>query len=92
MWKEPICDNEKGNISEVICHTYISACRCSWNASTYKQKVHKEQIEIITFVVMCRWFSPGIPASSTFKTGRLDIAEILLKVELNTIQLTKIYR
>jgi hypothetical protein len=25
-----------------------------------------------------RWFSPGTPASSTTKTGRHDIAEILL--------------
>jgi len=31
-----------------------------------------------------RWFSPGIPASSTTQTGRHDIAEILLKVALNT--------
>ena len=31
------------------------------------------------------WFSPGTPASSTTKTGRHDIAEILLKVSLNTI-------
>jgi hypothetical protein len=31
-----------------------------------------------------RWFSPGIPASSTTKTGRHDIVEILLKVALNT--------
>jgi hypothetical protein len=31
-----------------------------------------------------RWFSPGIPASSTTKTGRHDIAEILLQVALNT--------
>jgi hypothetical protein len=29
-----------------------------------------------------RWFSPGIPASSTTKTGCHDIAEILLKVTL----------
>jgi hypothetical protein len=29
-----------------------------------------------------RWFSPGILASSTTKTGRHDIAEILLKVAL----------
>jgi hypothetical protein len=29
-----------------------------------------------------RWFSPGTPASSTTKTGRHDIAEILLKVAL----------
>ena len=34
-----------------------------------------------------RWFSPGIPASSTTTTGRHDIhvTEILLKVAINTI-------
>ena len=38
-----------------------------------------------------RWFSSGTPASSTTKTGRHDIAEILLKVTLNTkIQYTDI--
>jgi hypothetical protein len=31
-----------------------------------------------------RWFSPGTLASSTTKTGRHDIAEMLLKVALNT--------
>jgi hypothetical protein len=31
-----------------------------------------------------RWFSPGTPASSTTKTGRHDMAEILLKVALST--------
>jgi hypothetical protein len=31
-----------------------------------------------------QWFSPGIPASFTTKSGRHDIAEILLKVALNT--------
>jgi hypothetical protein len=30
-----------------------------------------------------RWFSPGTSASSTTKTGRHDISEILLKVALN---------
>jgi len=29
-----------------------------------------------------QWFSPGTPASPTTKTGRHDIAEILLKVAL----------
>jgi hypothetical protein len=33
-----------------------------------------------------RWFSPGIPVSSTNKTDRHDITEILLKVALNTIK------
>jgi hypothetical protein len=32
-----------------------------------------------------QWFSPGTPASSTTKTRHHDIAEILLKVALNTI-------
>jgi hypothetical protein len=31
-----------------------------------------------------RWFSPGTLASSTTKTGRHDISEILLIVALNT--------
>jgi hypothetical protein len=37
-----------------------------------------------------RWFFPGTPASSTTKTGRHDIAEILLKVALNTKNQLKI--
>jgi hypothetical protein len=32
-----------------------------------------------------RWFFLGIPASSTTNTGRHDIAAILLKVALSTI-------
>jgi hypothetical protein len=28
-----------------------------------------------------QWFSPGTPASSTTKTGRHDIVEILLKLQ-----------
>jgi hypothetical protein len=31
-----------------------------------------------------QWFSPGTPAFSTTKTDHHDIAEILLKVALNT--------
>jgi hypothetical protein len=37
-----------------------------------------------------QWFSPGTPSSSTTKTGRHDIAEILLKVALNTKKSIKI--
>jgi hypothetical protein len=36
-----------------------------------------------------RWFSPGSLAISTTKTGHHDIAEILLKVALNTINQIK---
>ena len=38
-----------------------------------------------------RWFSSGTTASSTAKTGRHDIAEILLKVALNTKNQQSIY-
>ena len=38
-----------------------------------------------------RWLSPGTPASSTTTTGGHDIAEILLKVALNTINQIKAY-
>ena len=34
------------------------------------------------------WFSPGTPVSSTNKADHDDIAEILLKVALNTITIT----
>jgi len=36
-----------------------------------------------------RWFSAGTPDSSTTKTGRHDITEILLKVALGTINQIK---
>jgi hypothetical protein len=36
-----------------------------------------------------QWFSPGTPISSTNKTDRNDITEILLKVMLNTTNQTK---
>ena len=38
-----------------------------------------------------RYFSPGILVSSTNETDRHNIAEILLKVALNTIALTPVF-
>jgi hypothetical protein len=38
--------------------------------------------KVYQLLAHCRWFSPGTPASSTTKTGRHDIAEILLKEAL----------
>ena len=38
-----------------------------------------------------RWFSTGTPVSSTNKTDRHDISEILLKVAVNIITLTTFY-
>jgi hypothetical protein len=36
-------------------------------------------------------FSPGLPVSSTNKTDRHDITELLLKVALNTIKQTSMF-
>ena len=38
-----------------------------------------------------RWFSLGTPASSTTKTDRHDITEILLKIALSTINQNQPY-
>jgi hypothetical protein len=38
------------------------------------------------------WFSPGTSVSSTNKTDRHDITEILLKVALDTIPKQPIYK
>ena len=44
--------------------------------------------KVCQWIAAGRWFSPGTTVSSTNKTDRHDIDEILLKVALNTITLT----
>jgi hypothetical protein len=44
--------------------------------------------KVCEWLAASRWFSPGTPVSSTNKTDRHDIAEILLKVALNIKTLT----
>ena len=44
--------------------------------------------QVCQWLVAGQWFSPGTPVSSTNKTDRHEIAEILLKVALNTINQT----
>jgi hypothetical protein len=43
---------------------------------------------VTKWLATSRWFSPGTPVSSTNKTDRHDITEILLKVALSTINQT----
>jgi hypothetical protein len=57
--------------------------RCTRLAATSDQ--------VCQLLVHGRWFSPGTPASSSTKTGRHDIAEILLKMALNTKKSNQIY-
>jgi hypothetical protein len=51
----------------------------------YKKGALDSQPKVYQLIAHGRWFSPDTPASSTIKTDRHDIAEILLKVALNTI-------
>ena len=48
--------------------------------------------EVCQWLATGRWFSPGTPVSSTNKTDRHDITEILLKVALKTKSLLPWYR
>jgi pilus assembly protein TadC len=54
---------------------------------TYKKKRLETALLLIKLITTCdrSGLSPGTAVSSTNKTDRHDIAEILLKVALNTI-------
>ena len=62
--------------------------RCLWQGEL-KKGAHDSQPQVIKLLAHGWWFSPGTPSSSTTKTGRHDIAEILLKMALNTINQIK---
>jgi hypothetical protein len=53
----------------------------------FKTRLAAASDKVYRLLAHGRWFSPGTPASSTTKTGHHDIAEILLKVALNTTTL-----
>jgi hypothetical protein len=58
-----------------------------------QKRVHSTtQSQVISLPVACPWLVvlSGYSASSTTKTGRNDIAEILLKVALSTKHLNRI--
>ena len=59
-----------------ICTLYVY-CTSSIMNTTASDKVYQ-------LLAHGRWFPPGTPASSTTKTGCHDMAELLLKVALNT--------
>jgi hypothetical protein len=69
------------NISAISWRPVLSPIRRGFapDFGNYKKGVLDSQPQLLAHG---RWFSPGTPASSTTKTGRHDIAEILLKVAL----------
>jgi hypothetical protein len=64
------------SIGSIIFSKKLLQKRCTWLAAASDT--------VYQLLSHCQWFSPGTPAFSTTKTGRHDIAEILLKVVLNT--------
>ena len=74
---------------DLTAHTSLSPIRCGFAPSFVNYKIGCTRLtaasdKVDQLLAQDRWFSPGTPASSTTKTGRHDIAEILLKVALNT--------
>jgi hypothetical protein len=74
-------------------HTSLSPIWCGFVPSfvSYKKgctRLAAASDKVYQLLAHGRWFSPGTPASSTTKTGRHDIAEILLTVALSTIYQT----
>jgi hypothetical protein len=67
-------------------HTSISPIgNTAWGFVNYKKgytQLIATSDKVYQFTVTCPW--SVVPASSATKTGRHDIAEILLKVALNT--------
>jgi hypothetical protein len=68
--------------SDQLYLVFISVIAWGITDSIWKLKIFGKAYQLFAHG---RWFSPGTPASSTTKTGRYDIAEILLKVALSTI-------
>jgi hypothetical protein len=81
--------NELGNLDYLTTHTSLSPIRHGFASGfvNYKKgctRLAAASDKVYQLLAHGRWFSPGTPASSTTKTGHHDIAEILLKVALNT--------
>jgi hypothetical protein len=75
-------------------HLAMSGVRIdNFSGDSYKYNYHtittKLYDTVCQWLATCLWFSPGTLISSTNKTDRHDITEILLKVALNTIKQPK---
>ena len=81
--------NELGSLDYLTNHTSLSLIRCGFAPGfvNYKKGCTRHTAasdKVYQLLAQGRWFSPGTPTSSTTKTGRHDLVEILLKVALNT--------
>jgi hypothetical protein len=77
MYRDPCLAKMYFNIFHISLVIHVHVCLAKKN--------YKKGDKVYQLLVHGQWFSPDSPASSTTKTGRHDIAKILLKVALNTI-------
>jgi hypothetical protein len=70
-----------------LCNQFLSPLTL-WVRILHRQGVLNTTLcyKVCQWLVTGRWFSTGTPVSSTNKTDRHDITEILLKVALNSIK------
>ena len=78
-----------GQLDYLTTHTSLSPIRHGFAPGfvNYKKgctRLAATNDKVYQLLAHGQWFSLGTPASSTTKTGRHDIAEIWLKVALNT--------
>ena len=71
-------------------HNFHIQCTIYRTFSIYRTRLAAASDKVYQLLAHGRWFSSGTPASSTTKTGRHDIAQILLKLALNTINQIKL--
>jgi hypothetical protein len=84
-WRWPRWLNELGSSYKPITNTAcVRAGLCKLQKGCTRLAAASDKV--YQLLAHGRRFSPGTPASSTTKTGRHDIAEVLLKVALNTIK------
>ena len=84
MWLNELPYNSYKPITNTA---WVRARLCKWHKEYTRLAAASDNV--YQLFAHGRWFSPGTPASSSTKTGRHDIAEILLKVALNTINQIK---
>jgi hypothetical protein len=78
-------------------YNYLCNQRLSLSTLWVRTPLNRGVLDTTLCDNVCHWlaadrlFSPGTPVSSTNKTDRHDINEILLKVTLNTITTNPIY-
>ena len=83
--------NRRGGHRMVVGFTFMTSAyhhhSCEFESRSWRGVLDTAVCDkVCQWLATGRWFSPGIPVSSTNKTDRQDRTDILLKVALNTIK------